>query len=151
MLNESNPSATAVTREAAGLMLFTRCEPRQFLLLKHADRWDLPKGHAEPNESLLQTALRETVEETGIPATAIAVDERFCFVTEYYVQGKKRGSYHKRVTYYLGTVEQRIDELHLTEHIGFQWWAWPVDGSIQQQTIDPLLAAVGEYFGQSTE
>lgn len=52
--------------EAAGLLLFTRAEPTQFLLMKHADRWDLPKGHAELDETILQTALRETEEETEI-------------------------------------------------------------------------------------
>jgi bis(5'-nucleosidyl)-tetraphosphatase len=132
--------------EAAGLILFSLGQPRQFLLLKHADRWDLPKGHAEANETLLETALRETAEETGIPPDRIAVDDRFRFVLEYYVQGKKRGGYRKRVTYFLGTVPEPIECLTLTEHIGFQWWDWPVAGSIQQQTIDPLLDAVTQHF-----
>ena len=144
--SRANESETETLLQAAGLILFTRREPRQFLLLRHADRWDLPKGHAEPDESLLETALRETEEETGILPTDIEVDERFRFVTEYYVQGKKRGSYRKRVTYFLGIVEQAIHELRLTEHIGMQWWAWPVRGSIQEQTIDPLLVAVSQHL-----
>jgi 8-oxo-dGTP pyrophosphatase MutT (NUDIX family) len=130
--------------EAAGLLLFTRAEPTQFLLMRHADRWDLPKGHAELNETILQTALRETEEETGIAANSICVDEAFRFVMEYYVVGKKRGDYHKRVTYFLGTVEQPV-KIRLTEHIGYQWFDWPVSGSIQTQTIDPLLAAVAQH------
>lgn len=39
------------------------------LLLCHVtghDHWDLPKGGANPGESPLQTALRETREETGL-------------------------------------------------------------------------------------
>ena len=148
MLGEDreNEVGSEAMLQAAGLLLFTRREPRQFLLLRHADRWDLPKGHAEPDESLLETALRETEEETGIPPADIEVDDRFRFVTEYYVQGKKRGSYRKRVTYFLGTIEQALDELQLTEHIGLQWWPWPVSGSIQVQTIDPLLAAVRQHL-----
>lgn len=39
------------------------------LLLGHASgtpRWDIPKGLAEPGETPLEAALRETLEETGI-------------------------------------------------------------------------------------
>ena len=42
------------------------------LLMLRNGRWDLPKGKVEPGETLLQAALRETLEETGIavqPAT----------------------------------------------------------------------------------
>jgi 8-oxo-dGTP pyrophosphatase MutT (NUDIX family) len=39
-----------------------------FLLLKHTsgNHWSLAKGHAEPGESEVQTALREIKEETGL-------------------------------------------------------------------------------------
>ena len=36
------------------------------LLIRRNDRWDLPKGKVEPGETLLQAALREVEEETGI-------------------------------------------------------------------------------------
>ncbi len=39
------------------------------LLLCHATgtpRWDIPKGRREPGESEIQTAIRETFEETGL-------------------------------------------------------------------------------------
>ena len=38
------------------------------LLIRRNGRWDLPKGKVEPGETLLQGALRETLEETGIEA-----------------------------------------------------------------------------------
>jgi phosphatase NudJ len=34
---------------------------------KHGERWYLPAGRAEPGESLAEAALRETLEETGVP------------------------------------------------------------------------------------
>ena len=43
---------------AAGILLMTRCKPQQFLLMRHSNRWDLPKGHCEPGESYVETALR---------------------------------------------------------------------------------------------
>jgi 8-oxo-dGTP pyrophosphatase MutT (NUDIX family) len=136
------------TREAAGLILFTKSQPSQFLLLKHSDRWDLPKGHAEPDESILQTALRETEEETGIAAQEIEVDPDFCFTLQYSVQGKRPEPYLKRVAYFLGRIAQPVD-VRLTEHIGYQWFAWPPEASIQAQTIDPLLAEVARHWHTS--
>ncbi|QDV27834.1 bis(5'-nucleosyl)-tetraphosphatase [Aureliella helgolandensis] len=131
--------------EAAGFLLFSRAVPPSFLLMKHKHRWDLPKGHAEPNESILATALRETVEETGIPPDCIEVDPDFQFVLEYQVDNQRHGVHIKRVTYFLGYLDQPR-EIVLTEHLGYEWFPWPVEQAIQAETIDPLLAAVAEYL-----
>lgn len=142
------------TVEAAGLLLFTGndpngspLQPEHFLLLRHADRWDLPKGHREPDESLIQTALRETEEETGIPPDCIERIGGFSFAIDYSV------TYHlpiptthqKRVTYFLGRVAQR-HEIRCTEHLGYQWFPWSPPHKLQPQTIDPLLAAAQDFF-----
>ena len=131
--------------DAAGCLLFCRSPAPLFLLMRHARRWDLPKGHAEPGEEILQTALRETEEETGISAQRIDIDPDFRFAIEYEVVGAKRGNYLKRVNYFLGYVAKAYSP-QLTEHIGFQWMAWPPVKPIQASTIDPLLAAVAQHF-----
>ena len=41
------------------------------LFIYRNDKWDLPKGKAEKNEQLPQTALREVKEETGIKEVSI--------------------------------------------------------------------------------
>jgi 8-oxo-dGTP pyrophosphatase MutT (NUDIX family) len=44
-------------------------DPDGRVLLAHAtetSHWDIPKGHGEPDEARVVTALRELVEETGI-------------------------------------------------------------------------------------
>ena len=49
---------------------------RERVLLGHATRsprWDIPKGMTEPGERLIETALRELREETGLAATAEAL------------------------------------------------------------------------------
>lgn len=135
----------STTVDAAGFLLMTRCLPRKILLMQHRDRWDLPKGHAEAGEQILQAALRETEEETGIPANSIDVIPGFQFITEYDVRGQKRGDYHKRVTYFLGLVAKDVP-IKLTEHIGYRWFDWPIEKSIQGQTIDPLLASLQQFL-----
>ncbi len=141
--SSSEPSPRIV--QAAGLVLLTSEFPQRCLLMRHDDRWDFPKGHADPGEHALQTALRETFEETGIPSEDIQVDEQFRHVLEYTVHGKKRGAYTKRVTFFLGWLPTPRP-IQLSEHVGYEWHPWPVDASIQVQTVDPLLAAVARFL-----
>jgi putative (di)nucleoside polyphosphate hydrolase len=50
----------------------------RLLLLGHATaspRWDIPKGIAEPGESLVAAAVREVFEETGLQVTESALHD----------------------------------------------------------------------------
>ncbi|MFZ9680246.1 MAG: NUDIX hydrolase [Bacteroidia bacterium] len=49
--------------DAGGGLIFS--ENKMLWILRHG-RWDLPKGKAEPGESILETALRECREECGL-------------------------------------------------------------------------------------
>ena len=119
--------------------------------MRHADRWDLPKGHSEPGETATETALRETEEETGIAPEMILLDPKFLYQVSYPVQYKRWGNrtFQKTVSYFLGLLSKRV-ELKLTEHESAQWFAWNPPHQIQQQTIDPLLDAVAKHL-ESTE
>jgi len=132
------------------MLLFALESPPKFLLMRHRDRWDLPKGHAETGETILETALRETEEETGLAATDIKVDRDFQYVTEYRVRYRQGGERLKRVTYFIGYLPAtRL--ITVTEHESFLWWSWPQLDSVQVQTIDPLLAAAGKHLQQYPE
>lgn len=133
---------------ASGLVVLSRAQPQSVLLLKHKDRWDLPKGHAEEGEELLETAVRETEEETGILRAALDIDSDFRFDIEYELKNSKRGRYLKRVSYFLAHTESE-SEIQLTEHIGYEWFEWPPE-RIQAQTIDPLLLAVKQHLDSNT-
>lgn len=139
-------NSTKVT--AAGILLMSVTPPKQFLLMRHPDRWDLPKGHAEPGESLRQTALRETEEETGIAASHIVLDETFSFSLTYPVRYRSDGGrrFEKTVTYFLGYIPPDTP-IACSEHAGYQWFPWSPPHQIQTQTIDPLLAAVAAHLG----
>ncbi|WP_182869296.1 bis(5'-nucleosyl)-tetraphosphatase [Stieleria mannarensis] len=138
------------TKRAAGILLITRSKPRQFLLMRHHDRWDLPKGHCDRDESDLQTALRETEEETGLASDNIQIDSDFRFELSYPVRYKRHGeqTFLKTVVYLLGSVESAFTPT-LTEHPGFRWFPWNPPHQIQTQTIDPLLQAVAEHLERS--
>ncbi len=135
---------------AAGILLMCRRPTPQFLLMRHKTRWDLPKGHSEQGESFLQTAKRETCEETGIDPETIEIDPDFQFELEYPVTYKRSGDqvFTKRVRFYLGYLKTKPDlkDLEITEHESAQWFDWNPPHEIQTQTIDPLLAAVADHL-----
>jgi 8-oxo-dGTP pyrophosphatase MutT (NUDIX family) len=73
---------------AGGILLFSK-KMKYFLLMKHPNRWDLPKGHLELGEDHFQGALREFQEETGIDENEISIFDGFRYEEIYYPIEKK--------------------------------------------------------------
>lgn len=122
---------------------------RSFLLMKHAHRWDLPKGHLDDGETDLECALRELREETGIKGKDIELVPGFVWTTQYEVNSKRFGERcHKTVVIYLANLIAPV-KIKPTEHPDFEWVPWNPPHRIQGQTIDPLLAAVEEFLRQN--
>lgn len=121
--------------------------PQQFLLMRHADRWDLPKGHCDGDETFLETALRETEEETGLTSDQVEIVPEFRFELCYPVQYRRHKGkvFQKQVVYFLGYVDSTFTPT-LTEHESFDWFGWQPPHRIQEQTIDPLLAAIETFL-----
>jgi bis(5'-nucleosidyl)-tetraphosphatase len=137
--------------KSCGFILFRgdRSNPQKsFLLMKHRDRYDLPKGHVEPGESDVECALREMNEETGIPTSAVLVEQDFQYRSIYYPQYARfnHETVEKTLIIFLGWVALQT-AITTTEHLGFEWMDWHPPHQIQAQTIDPLLAEVRAYFG----
>lgn len=132
---------------AAGYLVFRKSQRLEFLLMKHPDRWDLPKGHFDEGETSIEASKRELWEETGIPSDAIWTDPVFRFVHRYWVAKRKNPQEKslKELTIYLGALLRPI-ELVCTEHPDFKWWDWDPPHAIVSQTIDPLLASVATHF-----
>ncbi|MEM6691964.1 MAG: NUDIX domain-containing protein [Planctomycetota bacterium] len=138
---------TVNERRAAGVLLVQvdpKCRPMSFLLMKHADRWDLPKGHCDGDETFRATAEREFAEETGVDAKTLNWDTEFQFDLQYEVHRGQR-TWQKHVRYYLATCRE-LPQIVPTEHEGYQWWDYCPPHEIQSQTIDPLLAATETHF-----
>lgn len=107
-------------RRAAGVVLYSRRvgEPR-FLLLRNAlhRTWGVPKGHAEPGEEPLDTARRETEEETGV--TLFRLSGAFREEIAYDVRTPE-GRARKIVTYFLGEVDSE-EVRRSAEHDDVTW------------------------------
>lgn len=97
----------------------------KFLLLyRRGNYWNFPKGHFEHGERSLDTALRETEEETGLRKGELRIipgfraQERFSF---------RRGSQkiHDTVILYLAETRQAEVRISPREHSGFAWFLYP--------------------------
>jgi 8-oxo-dGTP pyrophosphatase MutT (NUDIX family) len=112
---------------SAGMIVFHRHAGRcHFLLvlsrLTKRPLWEFPKGGVDEGETLLQTALRELREETGLDS--VEVLPGFEWSESYrFTSGREaeRTLIHKQVTYYLAESSTRDVELSVSEISEFAW------------------------------
>nr|XP_060617152.1 bis(5'-nucleosyl)-tetraphosphatase [asymmetrical] [Anolis sagrei ordinatus] len=111
---------------ACGLIIFRKLQELssastiEFLLLQTSygsHHWSPPKGHVDPGEDDLQTALRETKEEAGLDASQFTILDGFRKELNYTANGKP-----KTVVYWLAEMKDSNAEIKLSsEHIAFRW------------------------------
>ena len=86
--------------------------------------WEFPKGGVDGGETLLQTALRELQEETGIPQEDLRVVPGFEWSESYrFTSGREaeRTLIHKQVTYFLAESRNTKVTLSESEISEFAW------------------------------
>ncbi|XP_056294012.1 bis(5'-nucleosyl)-tetraphosphatase [asymmetrical] isoform X2 [Pseudoliparis swirei] len=109
---------------ACGFIVFRRCAPPpdaiEYLLLQTSygeHHWTPPKGHVDPGEDDLTTALRETKEEAGLGAEQLQVVDGFERELRYEVRGKT-----KEVLYWLAELRDPGAAVTLShEHQDHRW------------------------------
>lgn len=133
--------------KSCGFLIYRNDPSPSFLLMRHPDRWDLPKGHVDPGETNLECALRELEEETGIKSSDIDVDPTFKFKHKYVVKYSREGEVakKKKLIIYLARLRHHVD-ISLTEHDGFEWVDWNPPHQVQEKTIDPLLEKLAQHW-----
>lgn len=84
-------------------------------------RWQLPKGHVEPGESIAQAAVREVREETGVSGRIVAELPGI----DYFFVEKDGRRVRKHVDYFLldytGGDEEDFDPVEVD---GARWFPW---------------------------
>lgn len=134
--------------KSCGVLVFRRQPVPSFLLMEHADRLDLPKGHVDAGESEIECALRELEEETGILTRDIDIDTRFRFTTKYRVRRKEESggqTCEKTLVIFLGRLIRDV-KIQVTEHQSYRWIGWDPPHQIQVRTIDPLLSYLCQFL-----
>ncbi|MCT3399109.1 bis(5'-nucleosyl)-tetraphosphatase [Lentilactobacillus hilgardii] len=88
-----------------------------YLLLQSAtdDFWGLPKGHVEPYENLIQTAVREIKEETSLDTR---IDAKFKETVDY----DMKNGHHKTVTFFVSKVAPNVSVTRQVEEINSFGW-----------------------------
>lgn len=81
------------------------------LLIHREGCWDLPKGMAEPGETLAAAALREVREETGIAPAAV----RQLLAKTYHIYDKYGGWHLKQTSWYAMYAEQECPPVPQSE------------------------------------
>ena len=96
--------------EAAGGMV--KNDNNQYLLIYRNGKWDLPKGHLEKKEMIVDGAVREVSEETGV----LNLISKSILPTTYHIY-KKNSQYRLKKTYwflmtssYEGKLEPQANE-----------------------------------------
>ncbi|CAD5120382.1 DgyrCDS8954 [Dimorphilus gyrociliatus] len=105
---------------AAGFIIYRIIQnTRQYLLLQTSygkHHWTPPKGHVDPGESEMQTAIRETEEETGLKEEDYNLVEGLKRELHYEVNGRS-----KRVVYWIAQIKEGKEIKLSDEHIDYKW------------------------------
>ena len=110
----------------AGFIIYRRTpEGIKFLLLyRRGGYWNFPKGHFEHGEKALDTALRETQEETGIKKSELRIIPNFrTKVNFHFFRGDKK--IYDTLLLYLAETHQAEVKISPREHSGFAWFLYP--------------------------
>jgi len=133
---------TTFELSSGGIVFHRKKDNNVYLLLKHTNgHWSIPKGHQEKEESLKETALRETTEETSIPTSSLQVLQKLDHITEYWFHRDKDTKVHKKV--YLFLIKADTTQVTLSfEHEDYAWVKF--EGIEQKLTYHTSLPAFEE-------
>lgn len=91
----------------------------EILFIYRNDKWDLPKGKAESNETIEETAIREITEETGVDGLKITKP----LDITYHIF-KRNGRYKIKVTYWFEMKTSFDGTLYAQEEEGITKVEW---------------------------
>lgn len=117
-----------IAEQSAGVIVYrinSEGIPEFLLLNGDAIGWGFPKGHVDKGENLIQTAKRETYEETSLKISKLEPEfkeEVTYFLKKNWSTGKQyKTPKLKSVVYFLAEVPYKSKVKISHEHIGFIW------------------------------
>ena len=117
-----------IAEQSAGIIVYrTNSDGNPEFLLLNGDAigWGFPKGHIDKGENLVQTAKRETYEETSLKVSKLEPgfkQEVKYFLKKNWSTGKQyKTPKLKMVTYFLAEVPYESNVRISHEHVGFIW------------------------------
>ena len=118
-----------MSRRASGFVIFRKVKDQvEYLLLQASNgarHWTPPKGHVDPGEDDITTALRETQEESGLKSSQLNVVDGFKKEIAYTAWGRPKVS-----AYYLAELLEKDAPVTLShEHTDWKWAT--IDGACQ--------------------
>jgi 8-oxo-dGTP pyrophosphatase MutT (NUDIX family) len=126
---------------SAGIVVYRLCDGRrEYLIIRNRKgHWDFPKGKQEPGETVLETAMRELYEETGL-----TVANPYGPLQPISWTFKERGiAYHKQGIFFIGRVDEYAAVTLSPEHDQFLWLAYAqACEKLHHRTSQTLLAEV---------
>lgn len=136
---------------SCGFLIARQQSDPELLIMEHADRLDLPKGHVDPGETQMQCALRELEEETGLRRENIHIVSEFSFKLRYPVNAPWIGEEPvlKELIIFLAWLGEPNRSIIVTEHQGHRWVKYRRNMTLQKETLDPLLRHLDEFWGTS--
>lgn len=132
---------------SAGIVIVRRRQKRWlYLILRAYKYWDFPKGEVEDDEEPLQTAKRETREETGLTDLIFRWGEHYC-ETEPYRNGRKKARY-----YLAATEETKVrfavnPELGYPEHHEYRWLPAAEVKKLLPDRLQPIIRWAEKQIG----
>jgi len=121
-----------IEETSAGIVLFRKEDSKILFLLLHypSGHWDFVKGKMEKRESIHETAIRETKEETGITDITFFDDFEEWIEYNFQYQGEL---VHKKVVFFLA--ETKTKEVKIShEHLDYTWMDY--NTSMEKTTFD---------------
>lgn len=109
----------------AGFIIFLKTEEgiKYLFLYRRGGYWNFPKGHFEQGEDALQTAFRETEEETGIRQADLHVVPDFkTYVRFHFFHGGKK--IFDTVILHLAEAKKAEVKISPREHSGYAWFLY---------------------------
>ena len=121
-----------IEETSAGIVLFRKEGSKNLFLLLHypSGHWDFVKGKMEKDETIHETAIRETKEETGI--IDVKFLDNFEEWIEYNFQYQGELVYKKVVFFLAETNTKDVKISH--EHLNYTWMDY--NTAIEKTTFD---------------